>query len=131
MKKCLNTLNLLKIGEIILIFNIRVDYKMVDIKTMEIVYNDLKELFNNIREKFQINEYVEISTCNRHEFYIHSDAFAIENVFNDFTNENIVIESGEDSVFHLFRMSSSLESMIVGEDQILGQIKDSKKKAEK
>ncbi|OWT32473.1 glutamyl-tRNA reductase [Methanobrevibacter sp. 87.7] len=114
-----------------MIFNIRVDYKMVDIKTMEIVYGNLKKLFNDIKEKFQISEYVEISTCNRHEFYIHSDSFGIESILNDFNNENIVIEYGEESVFHLFRMSSSLESMIVGEDQILGQIKDSKKKAEK
>lgn len=114
-----------------MIFNIRVDYKMVDVKTMEVVYDDLKHLFDDLKDKFVITEYVEISTCNRHEFYIHSDALGIENILNNFNNENLVIEYGDSSVFHLFRMSSSLESMIVGEDQILGQIKDSKIKAQK
>ena len=43
----------------------------------------------------------------------------------------IVIEYGPSAVMHLLRMTSGLESMIVGEDQILGQVKDAKHKAMK
>ena len=44
-------------------------------------------------------------------------------------NQSIIIEYGDVAVLHLLRMTSGLESMIVGEDQILGQVKDSKYKA--
>ena len=46
-------------------------------------------------------------------------------------NELIIIEYGDSSIIHLLRMTSGLESMIVGEDQILGQVRDSKAKAMK
>ena len=114
-----------------MIINIRVDHKTTDVITMESVYGDLKEIFINFKNKFNVSEYVEISTCNRHEFYIHSDAFGIEDILDKIDYDKIIVETGSCSVFHLFRMSSSLESLIVGEDQILGQIKDAKNKAEK
>ena len=114
-----------------MIINIRVDHTTTDVITMENIYNDLKDIFINFKNKFNVNEYVEISTCNRHEFYIHSDAFGIEDELDSIDFNNIIVETGEDSVFHLFRMSSSLESLIVGEDQILGQIKDAKNMANK
>ena len=44
-------------------------------------------------------------------------------------NQSIIIEYGQSAVMHLLRMTSGLESMIVGEDQILGQVKDAKYKA--
>ncbi len=114
-----------------MIINIGVDHKIADIETMEIVSNDLKNLFNQLKEKYDINEYVEISTCNRYEYYIHDDFISYDEPLLDHDNKNIIIQYGDDSIIHLFRMTSGLESMIVGEDQILGQIKDSKKVADK
>lgn len=114
-----------------MIINIGVDHKIADIETMEIVSNDLKNLFNQLKEKYDINEYVEISTCNRYEYYIHDDFISYDEPLLDHDNKNIIIQYGDDSIIHLFRMTSGLESMIIGEDQILGQIKDSKKVADK
>ena len=43
--------------------------------------------------------------------------------------KSIIIDYGDSVIKHLFRMTSGLESMIVGEDQILGQVSDAKQKA--
>lgn len=112
-----------------MIINIRVDHTLADIETMEKVSKDLKELFANLRENFDIKEYIEINTCNRYEYFIYTDDCNDDDL--DCDNEFVIIQYNDDAVLHLFRMSSGLESMIIGEDQILGQIKDSKNKSEK
>ena len=116
-------------GESKLIINIRVDHTLADIETMEKVSKDLKELFSNLRENIDIREYIEINTCNRYEYFLYTDDYDSEDL--DCDNEYVIIQYNDDAILHLFRMSSGLESMIIGEDQILGQIKDSKKKSEK
>ena len=116
-------------GESKLIINIRVDHTLADIETMEKVSKDLKELFSNLRENMDIKEYIEINTCNRYEYFLYTDDYDSEDL--DCDNEYVIIQYNDDAILHLFRMSSGLESMIIGEDQILGQIKDSKKKSEK
>ena len=112
-----------------MIINIRVDHTLADIETMEKVSKDLKELFSTLKEKIDIKEYIEINTCNRYEYFLYTDDYADEDL--DCDNKYVIIQYNDDAVIHLFRMSSGLESMIIGEDQILGQIKDSKKKSEK
>jgi glutamyl-tRNA reductase len=85
----------------------------------------------------RIEEGAIISTCNRVEVLATSsdgDA-AIEDLV-DFLASNerigrvelanhISVFRGREAVRHVFRMASSLDSMVVGEPQILGQLKDS------
>ena len=108
-----------------MILNIRVDHKTADISKMEKSSQKLDVLFNTILEKYQVNEYLNIKTCNRAEIYLVIEDCDIENLqSNDF-----VIESDDNALKHLLRLSSGLESMIIGEDQILGQIKEAKKRS--
>ena len=112
-----------------MILNLRVDHKLADIQSMENISKDIDELFWKLQEKYSINEYIEINTCNRKEYYIHNDNISFDEELLSHENKSIIIEYGDLSINHLLRMTSGLESMIVGEDQILGQVKDSRNKA--
>ncbi len=77
-----------------------------------------------------------VSTCNRVELYIgcteHETArAAIQRFLSEFhgiTAEqlapHIYVKTGQDAVAHLFRVASGLDSLVMGEPQILGQVKD-------
>lgn len=80
-----------------------------------------------------IKEVIIMSTCNRSEIYIASENIgeSIEEVksfyreYFEFSNvEKYLFEKeGRDAVVHLYMVSAGLDSMVLGEDQILGQIK--------
>ncbi|MBW1841569.1 MAG: glutamyl-tRNA reductase [Deltaproteobacteria bacterium] len=82
-----------------------------------------------------IEEVVLFSTCNRVEVLMttrhRSDAVAdVKQFLSDFKNapvhqfaEAFYVHNGDDAVRHIFRVASSLDSMMVGEPQILGQVK--------
>ena len=114
-----------------MILNLRVDHKIADIQSMENISRDIDDLFWKLQEKYSVNEYVEISTCNRKEYYLKNDYISEDDELLSHENQSIIIEYGNSAVMHLLRMTSGLESMIVGEDQILGQVKDAKHKAVK
>ncbi len=79
-----------------------------------------------------VQEGVVLSTCNRTEFYVVSEdsQLAIEPLFHDFYGpvENSEIQHlfrlpALPSIRHLFRVASGLESMVLGETEIFGQVK--------
>lgn len=112
-----------------MILNLRVDHKIANIDAMENIAKEMDQLFLELQEKYSIVEYVEISTCNRKEYYIHNDNIGASDSLLSHENKSIIIDYGDSVIKHLFRMTSGLESMIVGEDQILGQVSDAKQKA--
>lgn len=87
------------------------------------------------------NEFCFLSTCNRVEvIYIsgrqEDAAHAIRRVLfsnctlsDDEAMEYTYLHQGRAAVTHLFRVASSLDSMVVGEPQILGQLKDAYRKS--
>jgi len=75
-----------------------------------------------------VNEAVLLSTCNRTEIYTHAEAKADVLAWLNAREATILEDCGycyEDiaAVRHLMRVASGLDSMVVGESQILGQIK--------
>ncbi len=81
-----------------------------------------------------VNEYLVVRTCNRFEVYTATeDNPTVKDVFKELAAGCIPPEAGnvhfveEDqrSIKHLFRVICGLESLIVGEDQIQHQIRDS------
>ncbi|BCR03498.1 glutamyl-tRNA reductase [Desulfuromonas versatilis] len=82
-----------------------------------------------------INEGVIVSTCNRVELYATSrDAAAaimqlrgfmagFHNLAPEELESHLYDLQGEEAIKHVFRVASSLDSMVIGEPQILGQIK--------
>ena len=83
-----------------------------------------------------INEVLLFSTCNRVELLlVTEDKTRTISTAKDFIAEHnqipleqfddaLYIHEGNEAVRHVFRVASSLDSMMVGEPQILGQIKD-------
>ena len=108
-----------------MLLNIRVDHKTADISKMERSSEKLELVFNDIVEKYPVKEYLKIKTCNRAEIYLVLGECSIENLQCD----DFVIDSDDEAMKHLLRLSSGLESMIIGEDQILGQIKEAQKRS--
>ncbi|KAF5076462.1 glutamyl-tRNA reductase [Methanobacterium aggregans] len=107
-----------------MILNIRVDHKTASIGTMERSAHKLDVAFQEIQNKYPVEEHLQIKTCNRTEFYLVLKDCSMEVECDDF-----VVETDEKALEHLLRLASGLESMIVGEDQILGQIKDARKRS--
>jgi glutamyl-tRNA reductase len=79
-------------------------------------------------------EAVVLSTCNRAEIYtlVDGDAarVAVARFFSEYhgvdagrLDEHFYFHHGNDAARHLFRVASGLDSLVVGEPQILGQVK--------
>ena len=84
-----------------------------------------------------ISEGLIVSTCNRVEVLATTDSMdsaagatrisnflsAARAVPSDFFNEHLYTHAGDEAVRHVFRVASSLDSMVVGEPQVLGQVR--------
>jgi glutamyl-tRNA reductase len=89
------------------------------------------------RERFSDAETVLLSTCNRMELYLASQetnglpskedmvSFLAElnQLYPVELSQNLFSHRGEDAIHHLFMVAASLDSMVVGEAQILSQVK--------
>ena len=90
------------------------------------------ELFQKA-EAVGVEQCMVLSTCNRSEvwfFYTREEQKAqIQKIYEDMFSEvslteYLVMLSGEEAMAYLFRIAAGLESLVLGEDQILGQVKE-------
>ena len=77
----------------------------------------------------QVSEAFVLQTCLRAELYVVTETAAaghsvLSSVGLDVPDDLVVEMDHEESLRHLFRVTAGLESFVVGEDQILGQIQD-------
>jgi len=80
-----------------------------------------------------VDEALLLSTCNRTEFYVVSEVDGRERLkdwlksdrkLDDSFNESLFTLDNDAAIRHIFRVACGLDSMVLGEPQILGQLKD-------
>ena len=100
---------------------------------------DVARALSGVMRLDGIDEVVLLSTCNRTEFYVEaSDAgmqalrswLAQDQQLNDATQAALFLRDGDDAIRHVFRVACGLDSMVLGEPQILGQLKDAFREAQ-
>lgn len=98
---------------------------------------ELEQAMTTLQKQKSVLENVIVSTCNRTEIYavvdqLHTGRYYIKKFLADWFQLEIeevapylTIFEQDGAIDHLFRVTCGLDSMVVGETQILGQIKDS------
>jgi glutamyl-tRNA reductase len=97
--------------------------------------NKMEDALHKVRTLRSVKENMIVSTCNRVEVYAatretHKAILDLKLFLSQYHGlplkefeKNLYSFMGQEAVKHIFRVASSLDSMVVGEPQILGQIK--------
>ncbi|MGB3371593.1 MAG: glutamyl-tRNA reductase [Rhodococcus sp. (in: high G+C Gram-positive bacteria)] len=105
------------------------------LERVAITDTDRPKLTDKLMASGSISEVMVVSTCNRVEIYAVVDAFhgaltAVGEVLGEHSGLEIAdltkhayVRYSEAAVEHLFAVASGLDSMVIGEQQILGQIR--------
>src|SRR5215467_11086 len=118
------------------IINARITYRNAPIHLLErFAFVDSNAAHRKLIEKAELGECIIIQTCNRVEIFAASKnpdprrllegwAVAAGLSYNGVA-DNVEICTGKDVILHLLKLSSGLDSLVIGEDQVLGQVKRS------
>jgi glutamyl-tRNA reductase len=96
------------------------------------------QVLSELKQALGVDELIYLATCNRVEFIYykaarHDSSALLHRLIDYFFKGNREISffpndfyhfTGREAIAHLFRLTSSLESMVIGEAQIAGQMKD-------
>jgi glutamyl-tRNA reductase len=104
-------------------------------ETVDFARRGLPVALEALRQRNLAPETVVLSTCNRAEIYAGAESEAAAESFGRFIGEfngvswetlapHLVTYRGSEAVDHLFRVAAGLDSLVVGEPQILGQVKE-------
>lgn len=114
------------------------NHKTADVELRECLGFSAEEAdaaLHEFRDLPSVNEVLLLSTCNRVEILMSAgDAVAAEDAAKAYLAETkqllvddferaLYVFKGDDAVRHVFRVAASLDSMVIGEPQILGQLK--------
>lgn len=113
-------------------FVISINYKNVKTDIREKYAFDEREalLFLQRLRKDGVTEAVYLNTCNRAEVYGNGEYETAVRAMAEFgkvdpssLRENAFVFEGNSAIRHLFRVTAGIESMVIGEDEVLGQMK--------
>ncbi len=118
------------------IINARVTFRNSPIHVLEkFTFKDLKNAYLHFKKHSGLTECVILQTCNRVELFGTGRDFDLEKIKKTWASlagledssfkENLELSENEEVYRHLLKLTSGLDSMVIGEEQILGQIKKS------
>ncbi|HJU33822.1 MAG TPA: glutamyl-tRNA reductase [Nitrososphaera sp.] len=115
------------------IINARVTYRNAPMHLLEkFTFKDIDQAYRMFLERAGFEECVIIQTCNRVEIFGVSkdlpehkllDEWVCASGLSEKDLDSIEVNRGKDAVMHLIRLASGLESLVIGEAQILGQVR--------
>ncbi len=121
-------------GEKIILIGVNHKTTPVHIREKMALSGGYEEPLLGLRKIASCKEYYLLSTCNRVELLLVTDSVAVEDEVIDHIfgssvpkeqcHDYLYIYYDEEAAHHLFMVAASLDSMIVGESQILGQLKE-------
>ena len=116
--------------------NIRVTHKTGPqeiIIFMNLRESEKRDFCENLKSQSSINEVVLLQTCNRFEIYFSGSGVqqgiaqaqkVMLERFGEKIRKHMIVDRYTDALKHLFDTVSSLNSLIIGENQILAQVKE-------
>ncbi len=118
------------------IINARVTFRNSPIHILEqFTIKDIEDAYEQFKKHSGLDECVIIQTCNRIELFGKSKSQEVDKIKKTWASlagleeqvfdENMEIEENQNALHHLLKLTSGLDSMVLGEEQILGQIKNS------
>jgi glutamyl-tRNA reductase len=118
------------------IINARVTFRNSPIHILEqFTIKDIDVAYEKFKKDSGLDECVIIQTCNRIELFGKSKNTETEKIKKTWAsltgleeesfNENVEFVENQEALHHLLKLTSGLDSMVLGEEQILGQIKKS------
>jgi len=117
------------------IINARVTFRNSPIHVLErFTFKDMDEAYEQFKKHSGLDECVILQTCNRVELFatggndiqkIKKTWASLAGLEENAFDENFECVENSEACRHLLRLTSGLDSMVVGEEQILGQVKSS------
>ncbi len=122
-------------GENIILLGVNHKSTPVEVREQIALSGGYEEPLVALKKIVGLREYYLLSTCNRVELLLVADPLSdiedkvINFLFGDRisreeANRYLYLHYGQEAVHHLFMVAASLDSMVVGEAQILGQLKE-------
>ncbi|MFJ7936418.1 glutamyl-tRNA reductase [Sporosarcina sp. NPDC096371] len=104
---------------------------------LSFVEAELPQAMQTLQQQKSILENIIISTCNRTEIYavvdqLHTGRYYVKNFLAEWFDlplesfsSHLIVHESDGAIEHLLRVSAGIDSMVLGETQILGQVRDS------